>query len=346
MRAAPHTIPTTSAIMEVDAAASSPPHQPQGTHAIMAQVREKDAVIAELARQYGTAKEEALGALAAHAAAVLGAQHYYEQPSVVAGGAESDPDTVQRGMVLTAFLGIAELERIAGRLALQRAGRAALAATLFGQLPDELLVLVLGFLPMRTVYGAAIRVCRRWRQLIATPAVAGLLAVDVRLAKYACGDAQPVVLEYTQTTLWALALSPDGERLYGAAGDDIRVWSTVDFSHVHTVHNAHAGEVIWMLAMSPGGRLYSGSKDGTVRAWSTTAAETAHLHTFPDHGGAMRYIALSLSGHKLYAVPDTGAVFEWSTADNSLCHTYATPDLVSTLDYPTGLAVSPDGARV
>lgn len=233
----------------------------------------------------------------------------------------------------------AEIERIGNALVVAADDRATLAGTLFGLLPDELLIRVLGFLPMQTVYGVANRVCRRWYELVAaTPAIAAPFELEMRFAKYASGFIEPDTLEAAPGTIWDIVLSPDERRLYGATSTEIWVWSTEDFTHVHTIATGQA-VAVWHLAMSDDGRLYSGSKDGTVRVWSTT--DHSQVHAFPAHGSAIRAMALPPRSNRLYVVPQEGGVWEWSTDNNSLIHEYARP----IGDFPR-VAVSSDGARL
>ena len=67
----------------------------------------------------------------------------------------------------------------------------------------------------------------------------------------------------------ALALSPDGSRLYSASGDKtVKAWDTATGQCVAT----YEGHRDWVraLAISPDGSpLYSGSDDRTVKVWDT-----------------------------------------------------------------------------
>jgi WD40 repeat protein len=110
----------------------------------------------------------------------------------------------------------------------------------------------------------------------------------------------------------ALALSPDGQRLYSAHGDgNIRAWSLAT-GEQSGFFWGHAARVTTLAVAADGRRLVSGSEDGTVRAWDTElAVERVAINTFGD---PVRRLAASADGWRFAAVGDGGVLRTWDGA--------------------------------
>ena len=81
----------------------------------------------------------------------------------------------------------------------------------------------------------------------------------------------------------AVALSPDGSRLYsGSIDNTVIVWDVRSGERLHTLK----GHTEWCH----GSRLYSGSGDNTVIVWDARTGERLHTlkgHTNMSGGGAV-----------------------------------------------------------
>ncbi len=116
----------------------------------------------------------------------------------------------------------------------------------------------------------------------------------------------------SRTTSWAVAFSPDGERLAAAFINRIRVVQ-VATGREHKVLHGHAVRV-YSLAFSPDGRrLASASKDGTVRLWD---AETGReLLKLKGHSDWVVSVAFSPDGRRLASASRDGTVRVWLADD-------------------------------
>ncbi len=121
--------------------------------------------------------------------------------------------------------------------------------------------------------------------------------------------AGPVAVERDIT---ALAVSPDGRRLYSAHGDaNLRGWN-LSTGEQTGFFWGHAARVTSAVVVAGGRRLVTGSEDGTVRVWDTDIAiEKVAVSTFGD---AVRRVAASADGWRLAAAGDGGVLRSWDGA--------------------------------
>jgi WD40 repeat protein len=138
-------------------------------------------------------------------------------------------------------------------------------------------------------------------------------------------------------SVYALALSADGQRLYSGSRD-ISVWSTAEGARLLTLQG-HTCTVYALAVSADGERLYSGSYDCTVRVWSTAGG--APLLTLRSHTGPVHALALSLDGQRLYSGSEDCTVRAYSTVDGRVLQ------LLEGHRAPVyALALSADGLRL
>ncbi len=144
--------------------------------------------------------------------------------------------------------------------------------------------------------------------------------------------------------VYALAFSPDGERLATAGADrQVLIW---DVASGEMIKNCigHEG-VIRSLAFSPDGeRLASGSDDHSIRLWNTR--DGALIRAFPGDGKPVYGIAFSPDGATLTAAStlasyEAGHVTIWNVESGE-----ETVKLEANGGYHFGVAVSRDGQLV
>jgi WD40 repeat protein len=141
----------------------------------------------------------------------------------------------------------------------------------------------------------------------------------------------------------ALALSPDGTRLFSAAGEPVRFgemkeWNIADGSLVGTV-TGHK-DAVYALAVSPDGKiLASGSYDQKIKLWNIATGE--ELNTLSGHNGAIFGLAFRPDGKILASASADHTVKLWDVATGKRRDTLSQPlkDLFT-------VAFSPDGKRL
>eukprot|EP00040_Diaphanoeca_grandis_P004781 m.30102 g.30102 ORF g.30102 m.30102 type:complete len:540 (-) comp16216_c0_seq1:2617-4236(-) len=119
------------------------------------------------------------------------------------------------------------------------------------RLPDILIQRVLSFLPVRTLYGSAIRTCRRWHRLALSPSVQRLFKSEVRFAKYACAYQEPNVI-HTHHVVIDIVLDEPTNRLFSAHSNRaIQAWTfeNDEWKHIETL-NSHTDKVYTLAVKS------------------------------------------------------------------------------------------------
>lgn len=143
----------------------------------------------------------------------------------------------------------------------------------------------------------------------------------------------------TETTLSALAISPDGHRLASGAGDGrVQMWDPADGHRLAPVPAGH-GKEVGKVAFSPDGRrIASASFDGTVAITDLDGSPPARIPAQP--AGDIWAVAFSPDGRRL-AIGVAGGrigIWELTGTPKPLREFTAHPGTV------TALAFSPDGA--
>ena len=120
------------------------------------------------------------------------------------------------------------------------------------------------------------------------------------------------VLATLDAGLWAVAFSPDGDRVAAACGDGMSlVWDCVTGrERVRCV--GHRG-VVYGIAFSPDGRqLVTGGRDGTVRIWD--AATGQEELSLTGNGGTVYSVAYSADGRVIASGSQDATVRLWDAA--------------------------------
>jgi WD40 repeat protein len=141
----------------------------------------------------------------------------------------------------------------------------------------------------------------------------------------------------------ALALSPDGARLFSAAGEparfgELKEWNIADGSLVGTIIGHK--DAVYALAVSPDGKiLASGGYDQKIKLWNIDTAE--ELNTLSGHNGAIFGLAFRPDGKILASASADHTVKLWDVATGKRRDTLSQP-----LKDVFAVAFSPDGKRL
>jgi hypothetical protein len=126
--------------------------------------------------------------------------------------------------------------------------------------------------------------------------------------------ARDAVLRGHAARVRAVAISPDGSWLAsGDAAGAIRLWSSVDGSHLSTL-SGHAGAVTGLAIGPDGSWLASASNDRTVRLWDVASGSSRPLF---GHSDGVNTVAISPDGTWLASAGMDGTVRLWDAADGS-----------------------------
>ena len=113
----------------------------------------------------------------------------------------------------------------------------------------------------------------------------------------------PHLLAGHQLKVWAVAFSPDEQRLYSVGSDrSLRTWNTTQWRE-ESVRWGHEDEVWTVTASRDGRSVATGAKDGTLVLWPTTPAGAEPA---PPHG-TMSLPLFSADGQWLATAPVEGS---------------------------------------
>ncbi|MBD2057715.1 serine/threonine protein kinase [Oculatella sp. FACHB-28] len=137
-------------------------------------------------------------------------------------------------------------------------------------------------------------------------------------------------------TVWAVAISPDGQTLASASFDrTVKFWNPLTGELLQTV-NAHS-DAVRAIAYSPDGKtLASGSGDKTIRIWDLQTQKL--VRTLSGHSGPIWSIAISPDGQTLASGSYDGTIKLWNPQTGELRQT-----LTDHYDSIWSVAISPDG---
>jgi WD40 repeat protein len=119
--------------------------------------------------------------------------------------------------------------------------------------------------------------------------------------------------------IWAVAFSPDGQRLASAGLDRVvKVWEKVDAQTWTLRHTLHDPSAVLSVAFSPDGqRLAWGGTDSAVKVWELPAEGGENVNpvfqSLRGHRSWIRAVAFSLDGQYLASGSQDGTVKIWET---------------------------------
>ncbi len=143
-----------------------------------------------------------------------------------------------------------------------------------------------------------------------------LQQATIRKVNFSYADLAKSVFTDSFSSIFAVALSPDGKRLAaGTASGEVRVWDTASTRPMHTLR----GHTEWVrsVAFSPDGNIIaSGSEDQLIRLWDVNTGKC--LRTLEGHESRVYSVAFSPDGYTLASGSDDQTIRLWnvSTGDN------------------------------
>jgi WD40 repeat protein len=133
----------------------------------------------------------------------------------------------------------------------------------------------------------------------------------------------------------ALAVSPDGKTVAGAAKDgSVKLWSAADGKPIATI-TAHKGGATGVAFSANSQVLATCGADGAVRFWNP--ADGKPIASIGAHGSAVNGVAISPAGNQAYSIGEDGLLKSWQFP------VPASKSLPAHTDAITALYVSADG---
>lgn len=129
------------------------------------------------------------------------------------------------------------------------------------------------------------------------------------------GGALVKTLAADESTICALAVSPDGKALFSGSDDTIQIWSLPEGKLLNTLEG-HSDRID-TLAVSPDGKtLFSGSADKTIKQWSLPEGDL--VWTLEGHEYGVTALAVTPDGKTLISASEDSTIRLWSVADGGL----------------------------
>ncbi|MEO6390516.1 MAG: serine/threonine-protein kinase [Pyrinomonadaceae bacterium] len=135
---------------------------------------------------------------------------------------------------------------------------------------------------------------------------------------------KPLGTLLTESSVYKVAIGPDGNLAASAGGDNyVRLWR-VNQSNLPVVLTGHT-KTVRTVAISPDGKtVASGSDDQTIRLWN--AADGSFLRDIKGHTGWVFDLMFSPDGQTLVSASGDKTVRLWQVSDGTLQRTIRIPD--------------------
>lgn len=135
---------------------------------------------------------------------------------------------------------------------------------------------------------------------------------------------KPLGTLLTESSVYKVAIGPDGNLAASAGGDNyVRLWR-VNQSNLPVVLTGHT-KPVRTVAISPDGKtVASGSDDQTIRLWN--AADGAFLRDIRGHTGWVFDLMFSSDGQTLVSASGDKTVRLWQVSEGTLQRTIRIPD--------------------
>ena len=125
----------------------------------------------------------------------------------------------------------------------------------------------------------------------------------------------PVKLASDESSVWAIAWSPDGTRI--ASGDTlhrVQVWDPLT-GKILLTYDKHSGPIT-ALAWSPDGNsLASAGGDQTVQVWDATSGKQIQVYT--DHAQGVRAVLWAADGQSVLSAGADGIIWAWDATNGN-----------------------------
>jgi len=137
-------------------------------------------------------------------------------------------------------------------------------------------------------------------------------------------------------TVWAIAVSPDGQTLVSSSGDKtIKLWNLDTGQLLHTL-SGHSDTVRSISLSADGRTLASGSGDKTIKLWNLETGKL--LNTIASNSGPVWSVAITSDGQTLVSGGEDGAIKLWNLQTGKLRR-----NLLAHSGRVFSVALSPDG---
>ena len=145
-------------------------------------------------------------------------------------------------------------------------------------------------------------------------------------------------LEGHTGAVFAVAITPDGERAISAASDrTLKVWDLATGATLRTLEG-HTGPVLAVATTPDGQRVVSAADDRTLKVWDL--ATGAMLGTFEWHTGPVTAVVVTPDGQRAVSSSLDATLRVWDLATGATLCTVAGHNIAN-----CALAITPDGRR-
>jgi WD40 repeat protein len=145
----------------------------------------------------------------------------------------------------------------------------------------------------------------------------------------------------TRSSLYALAVAPDGREMAVAGQDGIIRLLELESGKVCGELDGHEGAVFSLAFAADGRTLLSGGEDGTVRKWRRNKGEPARAAgCLEGHFSPVYQVVSGADGRRLVSAGVDGRVIVWDADTGRAVHSHCFPGKALCV------AFTPDGRRI